>query len=236
MNEITTIQQGDWCTTRDFAEMLGITSKSLVKWIQRHPEFIEKHCHPIGNGVQRKRYMIHKDGIVYYVNVRNSFNGNQFKSPQRNYLPQKELSADLANQKISEKINPHPVNNSTELSQLVEISRNLAAAYSGQNRELLSIKESQEEIKKRQQEIDQKLQEQEKEMNKPLPVSSIQRDFLRSRVKLFAIKQEIHFPIVWNKINEYVGRGGVAFYDFADFQKALKYLKKIYEEAGMDWE
>lgn len=55
-----------------------------------------------------------------------------------------------------------------------------------------------------------------------------------------AVNQWIHrhpeFSRVWRKINEYVGRGGVAFYEFADYQKALKFTKNLFEEAGMSWD
>ena len=221
----------EWFTTAEFAAGVKTSKKALTEWIRTHQEFKTNFCQKIGRGDKRPRYLIFWKGVAEYIAQKNAFNGNQNIPADRSFSGVKSSVAENANQNI-EKIKSQPV----DLDKLLAMSQNLLLAFTGAAQKIQQIELERSEDRKQITAIAEKIDQQEKEMKKPLPIGSIHRQFLNDRVRMYAINQRIEFPRVWRKVNEFVGRGSVSFYEFADFQRALKFVKNLYEEAGMDWE
>lgn len=220
----------EWFSVKEFAAGVQTTPHAVNQWLNRHPDFTSKYCQNISTGQKRKKWLIFWEGISVFIS-RRSNNGKPSDSLN---LRVKEVAQEnvgkMANQTIKQQ-SGQP----SELDKLVLISQNLAAAFGGLSQKVLQIEQSYNESRAELQKVNARLEQHEKELEKPLPITSIHRQFLNDRVRLYAIQTKIEFRRVWQAINTHVGRGGVSFYEFKDFQIALKYLKDMYEEAGMPW-
>lgn len=225
----------EWFTPAEFAAGIKTSKGALMEWIRVRPDFKIKFCQMVGGGSKRPRYLISWKGLAEYISQRESFRGNQHKEKtlvSRDFKSAKSNVAENANQNM-ERIKSQPP---VDLDKLLAMSQNLLLAFTGATQKIQQIELERSEDRKQITAIVEKIDQQEKEMKKPLPIGSIHRQFLNDRVRMYAINQQIEFPRVWRKVNEFVGRGSVSFYEFADFQRALKFVKNLYEEAGMDWE
>lgn len=218
----------EWFKTSEFAKGVGTTPHAINQWIHRHPEFAQKYCQNISGNPARKKWLIFWEGISVYLSQKNIKSSNPLTV--RGLETAKENVGQIANETIKK---AHVA--VVDVDKLLIISQNLAAAFGGLSQKVLQIEQGQSESKAEIQKVTARLEQHEKELEKPLPITSIHRQFLNDRVRLYAIQTKIEFRRVWQAINTHVGRGGVSFYEFKDFQIALKYLKDMYEEAGMPW-
>lgn len=233
-NEITVpdgMQKKEWYSTKEFIAGVGTTNSSFHRWLKNHPDFVQKYCQNISHGLKRPRYKILWKGIAAYVNFfAMTRPRGKIVNKMSTISKAKELSTELANREIERQQSQPSMPMSPEM-MLLETARLLSHLTARIDNAAIQFRADHARIEK----VEATVESIENKLNEPLPTSSLHRQFLGDRVKLFAIKQDIHYSFVWRKVNKYVGRGHISYYDFSDFQKALKFIKGMYEEAKMEW-
>lgn len=218
----------NYYTAQEFADGVKLTRRSITNFIKNNKEFREKYCVLGGNlGSKKPRYFIAKEGLAAFIALREKFKGNQHKKKVA------KLPFETAKMTVADKANEALSNRSIDINKMLQLSQNLLLAIGSVNSKLEQIEASTTE---RIEAVNKRLEKHEEELKKPLPVTDIHRQFLNDRVRLYCRTKGLQYALVWGHVNRHVGRGGVAFYNFQDFQKALKFVKAMYEEAGMDWE
>lgn len=210
----------EWFTTAEFAARVGIGTHSLRQWLKNHPEFTVNYCQNVSTNPKIKSWLIHESGVAPYISLKSKGRGT---SDVQMLTTAKQRVGEKANEALARKLTPEEMMLETA-RLLVGLSNrldNAAGAFAADHKKLEYVEGRLEKI--------------ETEMNKPLPVTSLHRQFLNDRVRMYAIKTDMDFRRVWQALNTHTGRGGVAFYEFQDFQKAKKYLKDMYEQAGLEW-
>jgi len=218
-------QHSRWLTIKEAAAQWGTSTRGITKAIRLHREALGEGC--VGGG-KGNPLSITSEALFKLRTIANI----RSRKNTVDYLKKTNI-ADKAIEAIKEVNTNKPV---SDLDKLVLLSQNLLASINGMGGKVLQIEQSSIEQKKELEDVKARLQKHEDELNKPLTPSSVQRKFLGDRVKLYAITQTMPFHTVWGAVNTHVGRGGVAFYDFADYQKAIKFIKGMYEQAGMGWD
>jgi hypothetical protein len=213
-NNVVPRKNQEWLTLKEAAAIRKCSTKSLAILIKRHRNIINEFVR--GGEKQGNKLFINQEGLLRLSNMANTNTHNSSAM----YVAKSRLAG-------------RAIKPQYDLDKLVLISQNLLASIGG-----LSGKIEQNKIEqdKKIADVEARLQKHEDELNKPLTPSSVQRKFLGDRVKLYAITQTMPFHTVWGAVNTHVGRGGVAFYDFADYQKAIRFIKGMYEQAGMGWD
>lgn len=226
------MQKKEWFKTKEFIKGVGTSNSAFNRWLKSHPEFVQQYCQNIGRGSKRPRYLILWKGIAAYVNeYAKTRPARKIVNNLSTISEAKKQSTDIVNKEIEKQNSQVP-----DLNKMLLMSQNLLLAIGGVNEKVNQLQTEMNGALKVIENVVVRMDAQEMEMKKPLPVTSIHRQFLNDRVRLFAIQENIEFSRVWRKVNEHVGRGGVAFYNFADFRKGLAFVKGLYEQSGMDWE
>lgn len=218
-------QHTRWLTIKEAAAQWGTSTRGITKAIRLHREALGEGC--VGGG-KGNPLSITSEALFKLRTIANI----RSRKNTVGYLRKTNI-ADKAIEAIKEVNTNKYVTNPSDLDKLVLLSQNLLASIGGLSGKIEHNKIEQD---KKIADVEARLKKQEDELSKPLTPNSIQRKFLGDRVKLYAITQSIPFHTVWSAVNTHVGRGGVAFYDFADYQKAIKFIKGMYEQAGMGWD
>lgn len=219
----------EWYSTKEFIAGVNTSSSGFHRWLKDHPDFVQKYCQNISHGTKRTRYRILWKGIAAYVNeYAKTRPAKKIVNNMLSISKAKEVTTELANREIERQLSQPTM---TPEAMLLETARLLSHLTSRLDNAAVQFRADHARIDK----VEATVESIENKLNEPLPASSLHRQFLGDRVKLFAIKQDIHYSFVWRKVNKYVGRGHISYYDFADFQKALRFIKSMYEEAKMEW-
>lgn len=224
------MQKKEWFNVKEFATGVGMTPHAVNQWIHRHPEFSQKYCQNISASQKRVRWLIYWEGISAFLTLHSGRTGNQYRS--KDTLTR---GLDVAKENVAIKANEAIKGGNGQLSPAQALLQAVQLMVSLEQK-LNNVEVRAEAHEQKLVQLEKKVEQNSNELKKPLPIGSIHRQFLNDRVRMYAINQSIEFSRVWRKINEYVGRGGVAFYEFADYQKALKFTKNLFEEAGMSWD
>lgn len=68
----------------------------------------------------------------------------------------------------------------------------------------------------------------------PVDITASQRQFLNERVRNLAIKSGLPFSHVWGLVHDHVGKRPLEAYEFSDYPKAMKLVKKIYDQYKLE--
>lgn len=73
------------------------------------------------------------------------------------------------------------------------------------------------------------------EDTEPVDITSAQREFLNERVRNFSFRSGLPFGRVWGLVHDQVGKRPIETYTFQDYPKAIKFMKAIYSQNGLEW-
>lgn len=218
--------EAEWLTLETFCNGVNSTPHAVRQWISAHPEFVKRYCKNIGTE-KRKKWEIHWEGIAAYIATKTSNTPKIKPLELRGLRDAKQIMADKVNSQISKKQKQQL----PDIDKLLEISRNLAK-YAETQMQTIKPLELPPSTKP---EIVDRLEKIEKDLNAPLEPTHEQRAFLNDRVRFYCINNDIPFFRIWRQVNSHVGKAGIHAYNFAEYRKALAYLKSLYQEVGLDW-
>lgn len=216
-------QAKEWYTTAEFAAKIGINRRTLNLWLQRHPDFVAKHCKNRASIASvRPRYSIHWKAIVDYATYKNTFHGNQHVKKEMVSNPvenAKAVVSENALQNIERKQSQlSPIQ---ALLQSVQMMAEMEQRVDAHESKLLQLEE--------------KIEAATEVLTSPVPVTNGQRQFLNDRVRKYCIEHDLPFHVVWRQVHEHVGLAAVHKYELKHYQAALKYVEKMYIETGLIW-